>query len=458
VRPRSGWIKLLKRRSGAWLTGVVLLCLISFPAWSSSLPPVPLEKEELAFLLGKSGLGGERLDTLKVEAGQGRSFLIETTLDIPLQEYLDSRISKAGAPMVSLVALDPMTGKVKALASWDRLPGQTNYALTPAFPAASIFKMVTAAAAMEKGGLTPSSRIPFHGGSHTLYRGQLKMPEPNAPRKPTLTESFARSFNPVFGKLANRPVGPLILEQFAYRFGFNQAIRFELPVEPSQVSIPRDDVFGLAAIGSGFNRETTLSPLHGALMAAAVVNGGVMMEPTIVERVMVYQESQPGANVYQSEPRVLRRSLSPQTAARMRRLMGATVTKGTGRRSFRRSSRDRVLRNLFLGGKTGSINDPSQRYRIDWFVGYGWDKNDGQALSLGVVVAHDLQRRGISSRDLARDALKFYFDSETHDPAPTAVSSGPSPSSALEEEEDGEEYQPRRSGPSRKPSSKLKTG
>ena len=401
--------------AGARPIAVAILLSLLMAVWGVSLSgagvePVPLNKEELAYFLGQSWLDRDRVDLLRVSAGREQSFLIQTTLDPALQRYLEQRVRRGGAPMVAAAALDPKTGEVKALVSFDRLPGRTNYALTPVFPAASVFKMVTAAAAMEKGGLTPYSTIPFHGGAHTLYRSQIKTPEPKAPRKPTLVESFAGSFNPVFGKLANRPVGPLLLEQFAFRFGFNQAIRFEVPVSPSRSWVPKDDSYELALSGSGFNRKTTLSPLHGALMAAAVVNGGVMMEPTVVERVMVYKNGRLGAQVYRNSPQVLRRSLAPQTASRMRALMTATITKGTGRRTFRRAKYDRVLKNLFLGGKTGSINDTTQSYRIDWFVGYGWERTTGKALAVGVVVAHDLQRRGIGSRVLARDALRYYFD------------------------------------------------
>lgn len=387
----------------------LLLVQLSGPV-RAEVPPVPLDKEELAFLLGQSWEAGGRSDLIQVSAGQGRSFLVQTTLDSGLQKFLEDRLARAGAPMVALAALDPKTGEVKALVSYDRLPGRVNYALTPAFPAASVFKMVTAAAALEKGGLTPDSTIPFHGASHTLYRSQIKMPEPKAGRKPTLTEAFAKSYNPVFGKLANKPVGSLTLSKYADRFGFNQAIRFELPVAPSRSWVPHNDSYELALSGSGFNRKTTLSPLHGALMAGAVLNGGIMMEPTVVERVMVYKAGRLGAQIYRAEPRTLRRSLTPETASRMRTLMAATVTKGTGRRSFRRARYDKVLKNLILGGKTGSINDVTRKYRVDWFVGYGWERKTGQALALGVVVAHDLRRRGIGSRVLAREAFKYYFD------------------------------------------------
>ena len=411
------------RALSALLTVFILMLCLAGPL-GAVVEPVPLNKEELAFFLGQSWLEQDRVDLLRVSAGQEQSFLIQTTLNPGLQRLLEYKVKRAGAPMVAAAALDPKTGEVKALVSFDHLPGRTNYALTPVFPAASVFKMVTAAAAMEKGGLTPYSTIPFHGGAHTLYRSQIKMPEPKAPRKPTLVDSFAGSINPVFGKLANRPVGPTMLEQFAARFGFDQAINFEAPVSPSKSWVPKDDSYELALSGSGYNRKTTLSPLHGALMAAAVVNGGVMMEPTVVERVMVYQDGRLGAQVYKSKPQVMRRSLSPQTASRMRALMTATITKGTGRRSFRKARTDRVLKNLFLGGKTGSINDTTQSYRIDWFVGYGLEKTTGKALAVGVVVAHDLDRRGIGSRVIARDALRYYFDPSPK-PVPVAASAAP---------------------------------
>jgi len=414
-----------RARSNYWLVLVAVLLVLGLAASGSGLaaqrpaspvskitaqiPPPSLSKEELAFVLGRSWTKSERMAPVRIEAGQGRAFVVETFLDESLQEFLVERLEQCTVPLAAVVALDPATGQVKAMASHDRLPGRTDYALTPAFPAASVFKMVTAAAALEAGGLRPGSRIPYHGRAHTLYKGQLKSRRGRFSARPSLIDSFAKSVNPVFGKLALDPLGAETMEEFARRFGFNQPLHFELPAGPSRVEVPRQNRFHLAEIGSGFNRQTTISPLHGALMAAAVVNSGVMMEPSLVDRVRLVGGGPVEKEVYRGRPAVFRRVVSPETAEGMRRLMAATITKGTCRTAFRGFGRDEVLGQLELGAKTGSINDSSQTYRIDWFVGYGQHPSTGRSLALAVLVAHDLERRGTASRVLGREALKHYF-------------------------------------------------
>lgn len=403
----------------AALTGALVLLCWSELGWQRrdnaltaatlSPPLVPLEKEDIAFLIGHSRLNVGRLDKMTIKAGPNRHFIVETTIDSELQSYATRLLQAAKAPRAALVALDPETGRVLALASWSSRPEKINYALDPAFPAASVFKMVTAAAALEEGGLTPSSRIPYRGGPYTLYRSQIIGGKERSTSQPSLTESFARSINPVFGKLALNSIGSSQLEEFARRFGFNEAIRFELPVHPSQVHVPSDDSLALAAVGCGFNRETTLSPLHGALMAGAVINRGTMMEPTVVKRVLLLSKSKPAFEVYTSQPQALSQAMTKETAARMRPLMQATITKGTCRTAFRGAAKDPVLSKLEIGGKTGSINDSSQTYRVDWFVGYAQEKGTGRGLALGVLVAHNLERRGVRASSLARQVFSFHF-------------------------------------------------
>ncbi len=387
------------------------------PAGPVNLPPLPLDKDELAFLFGQVQINPHRLDRLRINAGGGRIFEATTTIDPALQAYAARKLETALAPYAALAALDPRTGRVQALAWITPSRFKASLATTPAFPAASIFKMVTAAAALEAGGLTPGSKIPFTGRSHSLTEAQIRDGKAGRGQQPTLAEAFAMSINPVFGKLANRPLGPRLMQEFAQRHGFNQAIHFELPTAPSRATIPQDDPFALAAVGSGFNRETTLSPLHGALMAAAVVNQGVMPEPTIFERVDFIRDGRPAQTVYRQQAQAMRRIYGTRTAANMRVLMSATTSRGTSRYAFRQAPRDRVLKHLEVGGKTGSINDPTVSYRVDWFVGYGLDERSGESLAVAVLVAHDLERRGVRSSQLARDIIRFHFDPRREDGA-----------------------------------------
>ena len=387
-------------------------------------PGAKLDKDELAFLIGRSALHQGRLDRLVTPAGPGRSFVVKTTIDQDFQHFLEDLAEKAHAPYVAMAALNPRSGRIHALVSYAKDGSARNYALASAFPAASIFKMVTATAAMEAGGMNPGSQCRYTGRAHTLYRSQIKDRVTKWDNKPDLTESFARSVNPVFGRLAVHSLGPRTLERYARRFGFNQTIQFELPLERSRVAIPKSDGYALAGVGSGFNRHTSISPVHGAMMAAAAINQGVMMEPNVVDRVWASWQGGEQREVYRSNPTYFRRVMQPKTAWRLRQLMQATITEGTCRRSFRRAGTDRVLKNLEIGAKTGSLNDQAQQHRADWFVGYGFDAHSGEALALCVMVAHDIDRRGTRSAKLARQAIKYYFDpGRAPSPAPVEKAS-----------------------------------
>ena len=68
-------------------------------------------------------------------------------------------------------------------------------------------------------------------------------------------------------------------------FGFNRSLNFDLPLEPSRFQI-NDEPYHWAELASGFNRDTTISPLHGAVMVSAVLNDGRMVTPAIVDRIL----------------------------------------------------------------------------------------------------------------------------------------------------------------------------
>ena len=126
------------------------------------------------------------------------------------------------------------------------------------------------------------------------------------------------------------------------------------------------DPYQWAEMASGFNRETVISPLHGALLAAVVLNDGILPEPTIVDRITGPQEQ----ILYRSGQTQETRAVTPHTAREMDRLMRETVIRGTARKIFRSRTKDRVLSQLIIGGKTGSIDNAKHDARYDWFVGF----------------------------------------------------------------------------------------
>jgi cell division protein FtsI/penicillin-binding protein 2 len=334
---------------------------------------------------------------------KGNSYFLETTIDIPFQQYMAERILTSKAPAGAFVALNPINGEILSLIEFNHMPGLDHPSLIGRFPAASLFKIVSAAAAIEEKGYCAESTMSFNGRKHTLYKKQLTEQTNRYTNQVSLKKSFAQSINPIFGKLGCLQLKKELLEKYAARFGFNEVIGFELPIEPSGFVVS-DNPYEWAEIASGFNRRTVISPVHAAVIAASTLNGGKLMEPTIVRR-MTDKSNQ---IVYQGAPHVIRQAISPEASRELKTLMTETITHGTSRRAFRGYNRDRVLSKIEMGGKTGTIKNQSGDLLYDWFVGFAADRQGDRKLAIGVLMVHNTLLRA-RSHEFARVAFKEYF-------------------------------------------------
>jgi cell division protein FtsI/penicillin-binding protein 2 len=322
--------------------------------------------------------------------GEGRAIL---TIDPRLQARLERVLEGYRVPWGATVLLEPTTGRILALAEHSRAePGHRGLAVEALAPAASIFKLVTAAALLEAG-VRPDEEVCYHGGRHRLAPRLLADDPRRDHRCATLADAFGRSTNVVFAKLAGRGLDPARLQAAADRFLFNVPIPFAGPVEVSKAEIPAD-AFGLATTAAGFG-EVKLSPLHAALLAAIVANGGVLVPPVIVDRTEGAPLPAPGAP---------RRIVDAAIAAELAEMMRNTVTEGTARRAFRQARG--ALRGVPVAGKTGSLAD-AQPYRdYTWFVGYA--PADAPQVAVATVIVNDRLWHA-RAPTVAREALEAYF-------------------------------------------------
>jgi len=143
----------------------------------------------------------------------GHKLIVSTSLDPSLQNYLQKKIDKSTSRYVGIVAMDPSTGRILSMVSFDKTDPSNNPCIDSAFPAASIFKIVTAAAAIEKCGFNLNSKFSYNGGKYTLYKSQLKNKTNKYTNRITLKDSFAQSVNPVFGKIGEHHLGKNNLEE-----------------------------------------------------------------------------------------------------------------------------------------------------------------------------------------------------------------------------------------------------
>lgn len=338
---------------------------------------------------------------------QSASGQFKYTLDESLQEHMEKLFSQYKPDYGAFVALDPKTGAILSLLSYTREKKNTgNLALKASFPAASIFKIVTAAAAFDKNKANPETVVSFTGANHTLYRQNLKPPKSKRwVRKMRLREAFARSVNTVFGKLGIYTVPKEDLNHYAEKFQFNQVIPADLPVETGTFEFSGEDPLSVAEIASGFNRNVLMSPLQGAMIGGAIANNGAMMEPYLVES---FQPDKPGI-AYQAEPRPMGQVVSSETARELRTMMQDTVRVGTSRKSFRDLVRKSIRVDLEMGGKTGSLTGTSPKGKYDWFVGYA--KKGERSIAMAALTINEENWR-VKSSYLARTAVESFFGPE----------------------------------------------
>jgi len=324
---------------------------------------------------------------------------VHTTIEPRLQEHLQTLFQKYSPLIAAGVVLDAGTGAVLAMANYTRgsagrdlLPdGEENYCLYAGFPAASLIKIITAAAALETGGFAPDRTIPVSGGYHTLHRSQLDLVQArrHAEQVP-LEKAFALSINPFFGKLLIHHLSDSDFLKTADGFLFNAPLAFDLPVQQSTLVPPTTD-FERAEVASGYNTRTRVSPLHAAMIASLAANEGAIMRPYLVDRVV----DAAGNEIYHKTVTCLSRPLGSMSVQQLRILMQGTVRTGTARSSFAGLLARPDAKDWITGGKTGSIDLPEHRGRCDWFAGFG--QNGGTRVAVACILIHGANRTVRSS-------------------------------------------------------------
>lgn len=340
----------------------------------------------------------------------GRKLEIHTSLNIPLQKFILSRLQilrtlDRGKPQrIAMVVMEPETGRVLAMAGFDLTRADFNICTDGEFPAASTFKIITASAAIENCGYTPHTPIYFNGGKYTLYKSQLKERKNKYTQKISFANAFAESVNPVFGKIGSRHLGGKILKKYASAFGFNREMDSDFPFKTGLVKIG-DSAYQWAEVGCGFNKTTTMTPLFGAMMSSTLLDWGRPTVPCLVDRVT----DATGKTIYKREEKTAGRAVNPETAKTLMKMMEKTITMGTAKKSFRKWKRDRILSRLIIGGKTGSISNKDHTVKYDWFTGFAREKHGEKQIALAVLVGHR-KYIGIRAAMYGKMIIKEYFN------------------------------------------------
>jgi len=366
-------------------------------------PPPKLSRDDLPDLLDDVSQNSALLSDVFVCEKDGKLYTIRTTLDKKLQRYIQGLLKRSRTLQSAVVVLNAVDGRVIAMADHDSNGNGTNLNLKADYPAASLFKIVSAAAALENFGYTPDTALYFRGRRHTLYKSQLKQIKDRWTTETTLRKAFALSNNSVFGKLGIYVLGQKVLTKYAEKFAFNQSIPFDLPLAVSTIAVPADE-FGLAEIASGFNKQTLISPLHATLLASAAANNGKMPTPWLVDTI----QDETNQVLYHADTAVLNQSVNGKAAADLRFLMKYAASSGTSRSAFRKLRRKKFFKTFEFGAKTGTINDAMDRYKYDWITAFALAPEGSSGIVVGVLGVHG-KILGTRSTEMARAIIDYYF-------------------------------------------------
>ena len=333
----------------------------------------------------------------------GRRYFINTAIYAKLQKYILKTLERSRTQQSAVIVMDPQNGRLLSMVNYDANGRSDNLCLQANFPAASLFKIVTAAAALESADLSLDESLYYRGSKHTLYKSQLKKKKDRWTTQTKFRKAFALSNNAVFGKIGIYDLGQTKLIRYSDKFAFNRPIAFDLPVAVSRVAVPAGD-FGLAEIASGFNKDTLISPLHAALLAAVAVNNGDMPAPRLVDSI----RNEANKVIYQAPRPAMTSTVNRETARDLKILMEDAVRYGTGRTAFRKLRRKKRFKNFDLGAKTGTINDHMDQFKYDWVTAFAISPDGAGSICVSVLGVHG-KILGTRSTEMARAVVDYYF-------------------------------------------------
>jgi len=337
------------------------------------------------------------------------------TLDVRLQRAALAIMKRHHLPEATIVMMDADTGAILAYASHLASGAARDLAVEATAPSASVFKIVTATALVEKEGLGPDTRACFpRSASQRIVTSDLVVDPLRDRWCMSLATAMGKSENAVFARLAQEKLDEPTLEATARAFGYGAPIAFDVPVQPGKLQIPAnsgDSALAFARTAAGF-WNTTLSPLQAAEMSATVARGGESIRPHVVARIT----SATGAVEYEASAPETHRAMSEDAARAVGAMMEHTVTEGTSYRAFH-DAHHAAFVPVPVAGKTGTLTGdatgPEPRL-YSWFTGFAPSRalRPGEKRVAIAVLVVNKPRWHVKANVVAREMLREVYRPE----------------------------------------------
>ncbi|GGF11777.1 stage V sporulation protein D [Halobacillus andaensis] len=282
---------------------------------------------------------------------------LQLTIDYNVQSIVERELDMAEAKYnpdgAIAIAVDPKTGKVKAMASRPNFhPSQyqdveasiynRNLPVWSTYEPGSTFKIITLAAALEEGLVNLEDEHFHDSGSVKVGGATLHCWKSGGHGDQTYLEVVQNSCNPGFVQLGER-LGKDKLFEYIKRFGFGQKTGIDLEGEGSGILFQPEQIGPVEQATTAFGQGVSVTPIQQVMAVAAAVNGGYYYEPYVQE---AWLDPVSGEVLEEKEPNMMKRVISEETSAEVRKSLESVVAKGTGRSAY--------VEGYRVGGKTGT--------------------------------------------------------------------------------------------------------
>ena len=336
---------------------------------------------------------------------------VVTTINFDLQK---TAYEALGSCKGAVIAIEPSTGKIRAMVSkpdfdpnnidalWEYLQTEEgasstillNRATQGLYAPGSTFKVVTLLEYIRENSDYEEYTYSCQG-QDIISHVNIHCYDSTAHGNETLQDSLAYSCNLSFANIGttlnyanyrNTANQMLFNSALPYEGVYNQSV-FEIDSSSKEEELPQ------TVIGQG---NTRITPLHNALIAASIANGGVLMKPYLIERI----ENDDGAKIKEIKAKTYGELMTSKEAEILNTYMQAVCDYGTAARYFSGSAYD-------VAGKTGTAEYDNEGNCNSWFIGFCDTENPDLVVS---VVVEDSNINGVSATSVAKQIFDTYYN------------------------------------------------
>ncbi|MDQ7094786.1 penicillin-binding transpeptidase domain-containing protein [Desulfosporosinus sp. PR] len=268
--------------------------------------------------------------------GDNLTLTLDSTIQYLIEQQLDSLAQSTKAKSVTILAMDPMTGRVLGMGSrptfdpsnYQKVDPEVrrNLAIGMSYEPGSTFKTITGSAALEEGAITPDETFYDPGylqvGPKVITNWDSNQ---QARGNTTFIQGMQSSSNVVLAQVGMK-LGMSAFYTYLKAFGFGSKTGIDISGEESGILVPQDKARELDLATMSFGQANSVTPIQLLTAISAIANGGTLYRPYVVDKITTPD----GQLVKQQKPTPVRQVISKETASQMTNVLEQVVTGGTG--------------------------------------------------------------------------------------------------------------------------------